>query len=100
MTIRCPSAGTLEVLYSLHFVPWRSLSKSKLWQGGDRKDVFFYQADDERYIPRALLIDLEPRSVPCSFASPHPELKQTVGPTASTPSFILQGHTEYSEFGH
>ena len=30
-------------------------------QGGDRKDVFFYQADDERYIPRALLIDLEPR---------------------------------------
>ena len=30
-------------------------------QGGDRKDVFFYQADDERYIPRALLLDLEPR---------------------------------------
>lgn len=29
---------------------------------GDRKDVFFYQADDERYIPRACLIDLEPRS--------------------------------------
>ena len=24
----------------------------------DRKDVFFYQADDEHYIPRALLIDL------------------------------------------
>lgn len=33
-------------------------------QGGDRKDVFFYQADDERYIPRALLIDLEPRHYP------------------------------------
>ena len=32
-----------------------------LAQGGDRKDVFFYQADDERYIPRALLLDLEPR---------------------------------------
>jgi tubulin gamma len=30
-------------------------------QGADRKDVFFYQADDERYIPRALLLDLEPR---------------------------------------
>ena len=29
--------------------------------GDDRKDVFFYQADDEHYIPRALLIDLEPR---------------------------------------
>jgi len=25
----------------------------------DRKDVFFYQADDEHYIPRAMLIDLE-----------------------------------------
>lgn len=29
----------------------------------DRKDVFFYQSDDEHYIPRALLIDLEPRIV-------------------------------------
>uniref|UniRef100_A0A7N0T4L8 Tubulin/FtsZ GTPase domain-containing protein n=1 Tax=Kalanchoe fedtschenkoi TaxID=63787 RepID=A0A7N0T4L8_KALFE len=28
-------------------------------QGGDRKDVFFYQADDQHYIPRALLIDLD-----------------------------------------
>lgn len=32
-------------------------------QSGDRKDVFFYQADDERYIPRACLIDLEPRVI-------------------------------------
>lgn len=31
--------------------------------GDDRKDVFFYQADDEHYIPRALLIDLEPRVI-------------------------------------
>jgi hypothetical protein len=23
--------------------------------------VFFYQADDEHYIPRAILVDLEPR---------------------------------------
>ena len=30
-------------------------------QAGDRKDVFFYQADDEHYIPRAILVDLEPR---------------------------------------
>ncbi|OEH80613.1 tubulin gamma chain [Cyclospora cayetanensis] len=29
----------------------------------DRKDVFFYQADDEHYIPRALLFDLEPRVI-------------------------------------
>ena len=25
---------------------------------GDRKDVFFYQADDEHYIPRSLLIGI------------------------------------------
>ena len=32
-------------------------------QGEDRKVVFFYQADDDHYIPRALLIDLEPRVI-------------------------------------
>eukprot|EP00976_Prorocentrum_cordatum_P080292 1183917-Prorocentrum_minimum.AAC.3 len=31
--------------------------------GEDRKDVFFYQADDEHYVPRALLLDLEPRVI-------------------------------------
>jgi tubulin gamma len=29
----------------------------------DRKDVFFYQADDNHYIPRAILLDLEPRVI-------------------------------------
>ncbi|KYQ92985.1 gamma tubulin [Tieghemostelium lacteum] len=28
--------------------------------GFDRKDVFFYQSDDDHYVPRALLLDLEP----------------------------------------
>eukprot|EP00126_Sphaerothecum_destruens_P005337 Sdes_comp18704_c0_seq1m9012 len=32
-------------------------------ESNDRKDVFFYQADDEHYIPRAVLIDLEPRVI-------------------------------------
>lgn len=32
-------------------------------EGLDRKDVFFYQADDEHYIPRAILLDLEPRVI-------------------------------------
>lgn len=27
----------------------------------DRKDGFFYQADDDHYVPRAILIDTEPR---------------------------------------
>ncbi|KAI9883531.1 MAG: hypothetical protein M1823_004695 [Watsoniomyces obsoletus] len=32
-------------------------------EGSDRKDVFFYQSDDTRYIPRAILLDLEPRVI-------------------------------------
>ncbi|EGC38458.1 gamma tubulin [Dictyostelium purpureum] len=31
--------------------------------GIDRKDVFFYQSDDDHYVPRALLLDLEPRVI-------------------------------------
>ena len=31
--------------------------------GADRKDVFFYQADDLQYVPRAILVDLEPRVI-------------------------------------
>ncbi|KFH45225.1 Tubulin gamma chain-like protein [Hapsidospora chrysogenum ATCC 11550] len=38
-------------------------------EGGDRKDVFYYQSDDTRYIPRAILIDLEPR---VRFTAPSP----------------------------
>lgn len=29
----------------------------------DRKDIFFYQADDGKFIPRTLLVDLEPRVI-------------------------------------
>ncbi|KAJ1362004.1 Tubulin gamma chain [Parelaphostrongylus tenuis] len=29
----------------------------------DYKDVFFYQADDNHYVPRAVLVDLEPRVI-------------------------------------
>jgi tubulin gamma len=43
-------------------------------QGGDRKDVFFYQADDEHYIPRALLIDLEPRVIQGIRTGPYKNL--------------------------
>ncbi|OZJ06714.1 Tubulin gamma chain [Bifiguratus adelaidae] len=43
-------------------------------EGGDRKDVFFYQADDEHYIPRALLLDLEPRVVSNILTSPYSNL--------------------------
>lgn len=40
----------------------------------DRKDVFFYQADDEHYIPRSILIDLEPRVIHNILQSPNAQL--------------------------
>ncbi|KAH6568301.1 hypothetical protein BASA50_010511 [Batrachochytrium salamandrivorans] len=43
-------------------------------EGGDRKDVFFYQADDEHYIPRAILVDLEPRVINNILQSPYANL--------------------------
>ncbi|EDO33352.1 predicted protein [Nematostella vectensis] len=42
--------------------------------GTDRKDVFFYQADDEHYIPRAVLLDLEPRVIDTIMSSPFANL--------------------------
>ncbi|GAW00046.1 tubulin gamma chain [Lentinula edodes] len=41
---------------------------------GDRKDAFFYQADDEHYIPRAILVDLEPRVINNILTSPYANL--------------------------
>ncbi|KAL3901188.1 MAG: hypothetical protein SGCHY_000790 [Lobulomycetales sp.] len=40
----------------------------------DRKDVFFYQADDDHYIPRAILLDLEPRVINSILTSDHANL--------------------------
>eukprot|EP00047_Mylnosiga_fluctuans_P005135 m.238648 g.238648 ORF g.238648 m.238648 type:complete len:470 (+) comp13334_c0_seq1:39-1448(+) len=42
--------------------------------GSDRKDVFFYQSDDEHYIPRAILVDLEPRVIQTIKSSPYANL--------------------------
>lgn len=42
--------------------------------GVDRKDVFFYQADDDHYIPRAVLLDLEPRVIHSIMSSPYTKL--------------------------
>lgn len=40
-------------------------------EGTDRKDVFFYQADDDHYIPRSVLLDLEPRVIHTIMNSPY-----------------------------
>lgn len=42
--------------------------------GTDRKDVFFYQADDDHYIPRSVLVDLEPRVINTIKTSDHANL--------------------------
>ena len=43
-------------------------------QADDRKDVFFYQADDEHFIPRSLMIDLEPRVINAIQTSAYADL--------------------------
>lgn len=43
-------------------------------EGVDRKDVFFYQADDEHYKPRSILVDLEPRVINTILNSPYSKL--------------------------
>lgn len=43
-------------------------------EGVDRKEVFFYQADDEHYVPRAVLVDLEPRVINSIMNSPYQKL--------------------------
>jgi tubulin gamma len=56
---RMPTPGSAR---SSSTAPWNGSSSSTA-PVDDRKDVFFYQSDDDHYIPRALLIDLEPRVV-------------------------------------
>lgn len=46
-----------------HGINQNGLLEDYAYNADDRKDVFFYQADDEHYIPRALMIDLEPRVI-------------------------------------
>lgn len=46
-----------------HGIDPDGLVKDYATMGDDRKDVFFYQSDDEHYIPRAVLVDLEPKVI-------------------------------------
>ena len=50
----------------------------------DRKDVFFYQADDDHYIPRSILVDLEPRVPPLLPRSSTQSAKAPT-PSSTTP---------------
>ena len=58
------SAISIDLGYGGDWIKLEPALISKIHlQGGDRKDVFFYQADDQHFIPRSLLIDLEPRVI-------------------------------------
>lgn len=61
--IRLSAVGAVywQRLCAEHGINKEGILEEWATEGGDRKDVFFYQADDEHYIPRAILVDLEPR---------------------------------------
>ena len=42
-------------IYQEHGIRPDGILEDYATDGSDRKDVFFYQADDEHYIPRALV---------------------------------------------
>eukprot|EP00003_Mantamonas_plastica_P007001 TRINITY_DN157_c0_g2_i2.p2 TRINITY_DN157_c0_g2~~TRINITY_DN157_c0_g2_i2.p2 ORF type:complete len:141 (-),score=35.74 TRINITY_DN157_c0_g2_i2:102-524(-) len=61
-------------LCSEHGIDENGMLEDFATDGTDRKDVFFYQADDEHYIPRALLLDLEPGVINRIQTSPYANL--------------------------
>jgi len=63
-----------KLLCAEHGINKRGILEDFASASDDRKDVFFYQADDEHYIPRALLVDLEPRVINMIRASDYAEL--------------------------
>lgn len=63
-----------KLLCAEHGINQRGILEEYAAAGDDRKDVFFYQADDEHYIPRALLLDLEPRVINSIQSSDYAEL--------------------------
>eukprot|EP00927_Polykrikos_kofoidii_P008493 TRINITY_DN13523_c0_g1_i4.p1 TRINITY_DN13523_c0_g1~~TRINITY_DN13523_c0_g1_i4.p1 ORF type:complete len:223 (-),score=48.52 TRINITY_DN13523_c0_g1_i4:178-846(-) len=63
-----------KLLCAEHGINKRGLLEEYAKDGDDRKDVFFYQADDEHYIPRALLIDMEPRVINSIQSSAYADL--------------------------
>lgn len=57
-----------------HGIDADGIVKDYALNGDDRKDVFFYQSDDEHYIPRAVLIDLEDKVIKAIQTSKYSKL--------------------------
>ncbi|KOB84802.1 tubulin gamma chain [Plasmodium falciparum Dd2] len=69
ITLQCGQCGNQigvefrKPLCNEHNIDQEGILKNNNFLNEDRKDIFFYQADDEHFIPRALLFDLEPRVI-------------------------------------
>ncbi|XP_053424869.1 tubulin gamma-2 chain-like [Nycticebus coucang] len=63
-----------EQLCTEHGISLEGIVEEFATKGTDRKDVFFYQAEDEHYIPRVVLLDLEPRLIHSILNSPYAKL--------------------------
>lgn len=69
ITLQCGQCGNQigvefwKQLCNEHNINQEGILKNNNFLNEDRKDIFFYQADDEHFIPRALLFDLEPRVI-------------------------------------
>jgi hypothetical protein len=80
VTLQCGQCGNQigsefwKQLCREHGIAPNGMLEDYATQGDDRKDVFFYQADDDKYIPRSLLLDLEPRVVNQIQTSEHRHL--------------------------
>ena len=48
---------------SEHGISPQGIVNENAINGDDRKDVFFYQADDDHFVPRSVLIDMDPRGI-------------------------------------
>nr|P34787.1 RecName: Full=Tubulin gamma chain; AltName: Full=Gamma-tubulin [Plasmodium falciparum NF54]CAA44265.1 gamma-tubulin [Plasmodium falciparum] len=69
ITLQCGQCGNQigvefwKQLCNEHNIDQEGILKNNNFLNEDRKDIFFYQADDEHFIPGALLFDLEPRVI-------------------------------------
>jgi hypothetical protein len=55
---------------SLLLAPLSPTTPFRRQETHDRKDIFFSQSEEGRFVPRALLVDLEPRVVSATLANP------------------------------
>ncbi|GAW78997.1 tubulin gamma chain [Plasmodium gonderi] len=80
ITLQCGQCGNQigvefwKQLCNEHNIDKEGILKNNNYLNEDRKDIFFYQADDEHFIPRALLFDLEPRVINSIQASEYRNL--------------------------